>query len=137
MIKLMELLEAEECPSVSTNLVINSDQMMLQIHESIGHALEVDRILGDERNYAGWSFVRQEDFGNLQYGSKLMNVTFDPLVENEFASYGYDDSGMKAEKEFIIKDGVLLRGLGGLESQMRTEIPGVANFRASSTRGLY
>ena len=47
-------------------LVLAPDQMLLQIHESIGHPLEVDRILGDERNYAGWSFVREQDFGNLK-----------------------------------------------------------------------
>ena len=56
----LELLNAEDCPTETTNLVLAPDQMMLQIHESIGHALEVDRILGDERNYAGWSFVREE-----------------------------------------------------------------------------
>jgi len=71
----VELLSAEECPTKKTNLVLAPDQMMLQIHESIGHPLEMDRILGDERNYAGWSFVRLEDFGNLKYGSDLLNVT--------------------------------------------------------------
>ena len=128
----LELLSADECPDETTDLVIASDQMMLQIHESVGHAIEVDRILGDERNYAGWSFVNLEDFGKLRYGSPLMNITFDPTVSNEFASYGYDDSGLKAEKHHLIKDGILLRGLGGMESQIRSGIPGVANFRASS-----
>ena len=106
--------------------------MMLQIHESIGHALEVDRILGDERNYAGWSFVNLEDFGNLKYGSDLMNVTFDPTLDSEFASYGFDDGGLKATKEYLIKDGLLVRGLGGKESQIRSKLDGVANFRSSS-----
>ena len=58
----IELLDAEDCPTGEMDIVIAPDQMMLQIHESIGHALEVDRILGDERNYAGWSFVKLEDF---------------------------------------------------------------------------
>ena len=78
----LELLNADECPNGEMDVVIAPDQMMLQIHESIGHALEVDRILGDERNYAGWSFVKLEDFGKLQYGSKLMNITFDPTLES-------------------------------------------------------
>ena len=130
--EVIELLTAEECPTENMDLVLHSDQMLLQIHESIGHALEVDRILGDERNYAGWSFVNLEDFGKLQYGSKIMNITFDPTIPQEFASYGYDDSGLKASKEYIIKEGVLLRGLGGLESQKRSNIPGVANFRSCS-----
>ena len=128
----LELLTAEECPTETTNLVLAPDQMLLQIHESIGHALEVDRILGDERNYAGWSFVRPDDFGKLQYGSKIMNITFDPTVEHQFACYGFDDGGLKAEKEFIIKNGILIRGLGGMESQLRSGLPGVANFRSSS-----
>ncbi|MBI45209.1 MAG: Zn-dependent protease [Candidatus Marinimicrobia bacterium] len=128
----VELLSADECPTEKMDLVLHSDQMLLQIHESIGHALEVDRILGDERNYAGWSFVNLEDFGKLKYGSDIMNITFDPTIPEEFASYGFDDSGLKATKEFIIKDGVLLRGLGGLESQERSNIDGVANFRACS-----
>lgn len=127
-----ELLTAEDCPTGTMDLVLAPDQMMLQIHESVGHALEIDRILGDERNYAGWSFVRLKDFGKLQYGSKLMNITFDPFVENQFASYAYDDGGLKAEKQFLIKEGLLLRGLGGKESQIRSGINGVANFRASS-----
>ena len=128
----LELLNAEECPNEKMDLVLHSDQMLLQIHESIGHALEVDRILGDERNYAGWSFVNLEDFGKLQYGSEIMNITFDPTIENEFASYGFDDTGNKATKEFVIKDGILKRGLGGLESQERSKIKGVANVRACS-----
>ena len=128
----IELLNADECPTEKTNLVLASDQMMLQIHESIGHALEVDRILGDERNYAGWSFVKLSDFGKLRYGSDLLNVTFDPTLKGEFASYKFDDAGELAKKEYLIKDGVLLRGLGGMESQQRSQIPGVANFRSSS-----
>ena len=108
------------------------DQMMLQIHESVGHPLELDRILGDERNFAGSSFVNLEDFGTLQYGSELMNIVFDPTVDNQLASYNYDDGGMPATKEHLIKDGVLLRGLGGIESQIRSGIEGVSNLRASS-----
>lgn len=128
----IELLYASECPDITTTLVLAPDQMMLQIHESIGHPLELDRILGDERNYAGSSFVKLSDFGNLAYGSSIMNITFDPTVQGELASYGFDDAGLKAEKEYLIKDGILLRGLGSLESQARANVLGVANFRSSS-----
>ncbi|MDR3606397.1 MAG: TldD/PmbA family protein [Oligoflexia bacterium] len=128
----IELAHSEECPTLTGSLILKPDQMMLQIHESIGHPLELDRILGDERNYAGWSFVKPSDFGTLQYGSKLMNVTFDPTLSNEFASYAFDDAGFAAKREFLIQNGVLIRGLGGLESQVRSGLPGVANARASS-----
>ncbi|MBT4761089.1 MAG: TldD/PmbA family protein [Bdellovibrionaceae bacterium] len=128
----LELIAAENCPEGKMDLVLSPDQMMLQIHESIGHPLELDRILGDERNYAGSSFVKLSDFGKMQYGSSLLNVTFDPTVKHQLASYGYDDSGLKAEKEFLIKNGQLVKGLGGLESQARSGVEGVANFRAKS-----
>ncbi|XGC82476.1 TldD/PmbA family protein [Bdellovibrio bacteriovorus] len=128
----VELLSAENCPDEKMDLLLAPDQMTLQVHESIGHPLEYDRILGDERNYAGWSFVKPNDFGNLKYGSNLMNVTFDPTITDAMASYAFDDTGLKATKEFLIKDGVLIRGLGGLESQARLGLPGVANSRSSS-----
>jgi predicted Zn-dependent protease len=128
----IELLTAENCPSDTRDLILSPDQMLLQIHESIGHPLELDRILGDERNFAGWSFVQQSDFGKLKYGSDMMNVVFDPTVENEMASYKFDEVGNPAEKKYLIKDGILLAALGSLESQARTQIPGVANARSSS-----
>lgn len=128
----IELIKAPNCPNDRRDLILAPDQMLLQIHESIGHPLELDRILGDERNFAGWSFVKPEDFGQLQYGSSLMNVTFDPTVPGEFASYAFDDCGNPAQREYLIKEGRLLRGLGSLESQARSGLPGVANFRAAS-----
>ena len=128
----LALLAAENCPSARMDLLLMPDQMMLQIHESIGHPLELDRILGDERNYAGWSFVKKEDFGQLKYGSPLMNVSFDPTKSNEFASYDFDDGGNPATREMLIENGVLQRGLGSLESQARSGLPGVANFRSAS-----
>ncbi|MEP0868194.1 TldD/PmbA family protein [Trichocoleus desertorum AS-A10] len=128
----VELLSAEECPTTATTLVLDPDQMLLQIHESVGHPLELDRILGDERNYAGGSFVKPKDFGNLVYGSPLMNITFDPTVPGEFSSYSFDDTGVPATREYVIREGVLERGLGSLESQARLGLPGVACARATS-----
>ncbi len=128
----LELLQAPECPTTTTTLVLAPDQMMLQIHESVGHPLELDRILGDERNYAGSSFVKLTDFGTLTYGSPLMNVTFDPTVSGQLASYAFDDGGTPATREYVIQSGRLLRGLGSLESQVRAQVPGVANLRSAS-----
>lgn len=128
----IELLTAEDCPSETCDLILSPDQMLLQIHESIGHPLELDRILGDERNYAGWSFVQPEDFGKLQYGSSKMNVVFDPTVSNEIASYKFDEIGNPSEKKYLIQNGILKAGLGSLESQVRSNISGVANARSSS-----
>lgn len=126
----IELLDAPNCPSGSMDVLLAPDQMVLQIHESIGHPLELDRILGDERNYAGTTFVTPEMFGNYQYGSELLNVSFDPTVAGQLASYGFDDDGTPATKQFLIQDGVLVRPLGGAVSQARAGMDGVANSRA-------
>jgi len=126
----LTLLEAPNCPSGKMHVLLMPDQMMLQIHESIGHPLELDRILGDERNYAGTSFVRPEMFGEYRYGSKLLNVTYDP-VAGELATFAFDDEGTEARKVFLVKDGILVAPLGGSLSQLRSGMRGTANARAS------
>lgn len=126
----LALLDAPNCPAGKMDVVLAADQMVLQIHESIGHPLELDRILGDERNYAGTSFVTPDMFGTYRYGSDLLNITYDPTRPEQFATFGFDDEGLKAEKTFIIKKGLLERPLGGTTSQARAGLPGVANCRA-------
>lgn len=128
----LQLVTAPNCPSGVRDLLLMPDQMMLQIHESIGHPLELDRILGDERNFAGSSFVTPDMFGSYRYGSALLNVTFDPSPHEEAASYAFDDEGTEARKQYLIRDGVLERPLGGTLSQQRAQLPGVANARASN-----
>ena len=104
------LVDAPDCPTETASLLLMPSQMMLQIHESIGHPLELDRILGDERNYAGTSFVHPGMIGNYQYGSKLLNITFDPEIETEMASYGFDDDGTPAERTYIIRGRLAAHG---------------------------
>ncbi len=128
----LELLAAPNCPSGTLDVLLMPDQMMLQIHESIGHPIELDRILGDERNFAGTSFVTLDMFGSYRYGSDLLNVTHDPTRPEQYASYGWDDDGLAAEKRFLIRNGILERPLGGTISQKRAGIAGVANTRACS-----
>ena len=129
----LRLLLAPNCPSGKMDVLLMPDQMMLQIHESIGHPLELDRILGDERNYAGTSFVKPEMFGTYRYGSPLLNVTYDPTIRDELASFAFDDDGSPARKVFLIKDGILVAPLGGHLSQLRAGMAGAgtANARAS------
>jgi predicted Zn-dependent protease len=128
----LQLLSSPNCPDDTRDLLLMPDQMMLQIHESIGHPLELDRILGDERNYAGTSFVTADMFGAYQYGSALLHVSFDPSRPDQFASYGYDDDGAKAERVLVIDKGLLVRPLGGTVSQARAGLEGTANSRACS-----
>jgi predicted Zn-dependent protease len=127
----LTLLAAPNCPTATVDLLLAPDQMILQIHESVGHPLELDRILGDERNYAGTSFVTLDMFGTYRYGSELLNVTFDPDNPVQIASYGYDDEGVPAIREYLIKEGILLRPLGGTIAQARAGLAGVASARAS------
>jgi predicted Zn-dependent protease len=127
----LQLLAAPDCPTGPRDVLLAPDQMILQIHESIGHPLELDRILGDERNFAGTSFVTTDMFGSYRYGSDLLNVVWDPTRPDQLASYAYDDEGRPATREYIIEKGILLRALGGGTSQARTDVPGVATSRAS------
>lgn len=127
----LELLQAAACPDTTCDVLLMPSQMMLQIHESIGHPLELDRILGDERNYAGTSFVTTDMFGQYQYGSELLNVVFEPGLKGELASYAYDDAGAAAQREYLIRHGRLERPLGSATSQRRAGLKGVANARSS------
>lgn len=128
----LELLDAPNCPDGVMDVLLAPDQMILQIHESIGHPLELDRILGDERNFAGTSFVTPDMFGTFRYGSDLLNVTYDPTVEGQLATFGFDDEGTPAERQHLIRGGILERPLGGALSQQRAGLDGVATARACS-----
>ncbi|MCD6671966.1 MAG: TldD/PmbA family protein [Burkholderiaceae bacterium] len=130
----IELLHAPNCPSGVRDLLLSPDQMMLQIHESIGHPLELDRILGDERNFAGTSFVTPQMFGRYRYGSLLLNVSFDPGVVGQFASYAADDDGEAAHRVMLIENGILQRALGGALSRARARARGFAVQGAASAR---
>lgn len=129
----LQLLDSPNCPTGTMDILLAPDQMILQIHESIGHPLELDRILGDERNYAGTSFVTQDMFGSYQYGSDLLNITFDPTIHHQVASYGFDDEGKRAEKSYLIENGLLKNPLGGDISSARSDgLNAVANSRSMS-----
>jgi TldD protein len=105
------LREHVKAPSVEAgryDLVIDPSNLWLTIHESIGHATELDRALGYEAAYAGTSFATLDKLNTLRYGSAVMNVTGDRTVEHGLASIGYDDEGVAAQQFDLIKDGVLV-----------------------------
>jgi TldD protein len=100
-----------KAPSVEPgvyDLVIDPSNLWLTIHESIGHATELDRALGYEANYAGTSFATPDQLGTLRYGSPCMHVTGDRTVEHGLATVGYDDEGVKSQSWDIIRDGILV-----------------------------
>lgn len=108
------------CPEMTTNLILGSSQLGLQIHESIGHPLECDRVFGEELNYAGGSFATPRLLGNFRYGSKIVNVVADATAKGgALGSFKYDDEGVKAQRVDLIKDGILVGYLTSRETAAR------------------
>lgn len=112
----VELLSAPECPEGVRTIVLHGEQLALQIHESIGHALELDRMLLGEASYAGTSWVSPADIGSLRYGSELLNVTADATLPAALGSFGWDDEGVAAARTPLIEAGVLRATLSNRES---------------------
>jgi TldD protein len=111
------LLTADQCPSLgATDLILGSEQMALQIHESVGHAVELDRILGWEAAFAGTSWLELPKLGSLRFGSELMNVTADATLPGALGSFGFDDEGTPAHPVDIVRDGVWVGTLSGRDS---------------------
>ncbi|BEL11423.1 TldD/PmbA family protein [Actinoplanes sichuanensis] len=110
------LLTAPLCPSGETTLVLGGEQLALQIHESVGHAIELDRILGWEAAFAGTSWLDLSRLGSLRYGSELMNITIDPTFPGALGSFGFDDEGTPATKRHAVRDGLWVGVLAGRDS---------------------
>jgi TldD protein len=110
------LLTAPACPAGETTLILGSEQLALQIHESVGHAIELDRILGWEAAFAGTSWLELARLGQLQYGSELMNITIDPTIPGALGSFGYDDEGTPAARRYAVRDGIWVGVLAGRDS---------------------
>lgn len=111
------LLSAPECPAdLVTTVIIGSEQLALQIHESCGHPAELDRVFGAEAAYAGNSFLRPEMLGRFQYGSPLVNLTADALQPTGLGTYGWDDEGVPATATPIVRDGVFVGYLTSRET---------------------
>ncbi|GCD88982.1 TldD/PmbA family protein [Nocardioides sp. LS1] len=120
---LAEKLKAPSVEAGTYDLVIHPSNLWLTIHESIGHATELDRALGYEANYAGTSFATYDKLNTLQYGSGVMNVTGDRTVEHGLASIGYDDEGVETQSWDIVRDGVLVgyqldRAMGHMKPEL-------------------
>jgi TldD protein len=111
-----QLLRAAPCPSTVTTVVIDHEQMTLQVHESVGHPTELDRVYGTEASYAGTSFLGPGDAKSLRYGSELMNVTADATTPGGLGTFAWDDEGVTARREPVVEAGVLRRFLSSRET---------------------
>ncbi len=117
------LLSAPECPPTQTTLILGSEQMALQIHESVGHAVELDRILGWEAAFAGTSWLDLAQLGRLRFGSDLMSITADATLPGALGSFGYDDEGTPAQRVDIVRDGTWVGVLSGRDSAALAGVP--------------
>ncbi len=99
---------APQCPEGEFDLILDSSQLALQIHESIGHPIELDRVLGSEANYAGMSFLTLDNLGKLRYGSPIVNVVADARLDHGpgLGTFAFDDEGVPAQCSPIIRDGL-------------------------------
>jgi TldD protein len=110
------LLTADEMEERETNLILEGSQLALQTHESVGHAIELDRILGWEAAFAGTSHLELEKLHSHKYGSELMNITADATLAGALGSFGFDDEGTPAQRVDIVKDGTWVGVLSGRDS---------------------
>jgi len=101
----VELLSAKQCPSTTTTLILDGPQLALQVHESCGHPIELDRVFGMEAAYAGTSFLTTDKLGHFRYGSELVNIFADATAPAGLGTFGYDDEGVPAQRTPIIRDG--------------------------------
>lgn len=103
------LLTADSCPSdLTTTLILGGDQLALQVHESCGHPIELDRVFGSEAAYAGTSFLTPEKLNTFQYGSEVVNLTAESLRPLGLGTFGWDDEGVPAQSTPIVKDGLFV-----------------------------
>jgi TldD protein len=133
----LQLLSADECPAGTTTVVLDGSQVALQVHESIGHPIELDRVLGMEAAYAGTSFLTPDDLGRLRYGSPLLNVVADATTPGALGTFGYDDEGVPATSTPIVTEGVFAGFLTSREtaSEVGLDASG-ATVRAESWSAL-
>jgi TldD protein len=119
------LLTADQCPSGVTTLILGATQLALQVHESCGHPIELDRVFGTEASYAGTSFLTPEKYNTLRYGSDVVNLTADATIPGGLGTFGWDDEGVPAQRVPIVRDGIFCGYLTSRETaQQLREIVG-------------
>ncbi len=110
------LLTAPQCPSGVTTLILDASQLALQIHESCGHPIELDRVFGTEASYAGTSFLTPDKLYKFRYGSDIVNITADATTPGALGTFGYDDEGVPAQVTPIVQNGIFVGYLTSRET---------------------
>lgn len=126
------LLKAKQCPQGKFDIILDGPQLALQVHESCGHPVELDRVLGYEASFAGTSFMTLDGLRKLKYGSPIVNITADATVPGGLGSFGYDDEGIPAQRTPIIKNGIHVGYLTSRETASVVSQKSNATMRADS-----
>jgi TldD protein len=132
----VELLSAKDCPSEDTTLVLDGQQMVLQVHESVGHPIELDRVLRMEEAYAGTSFLSPEDRGRLRYGSPKVTITADATLAGGLGTFGYDDEGVPAQRTMVVEEGLFRDFVSSRETAVVLGDPSNGTMRADGWQNL-
>ncbi len=127
-----QLLAAARCPSdVVTTVILGGEQLALQVHESCGHPIELDRVFGAEAAYAGTSFLTTEKLSHFRYGSEFVNLTADALRPTGLGTFGWDDEGVPASSTPIVREGKFVGYLTSRETAPRLGLTSNGCMRAS------
>jgi TldD protein len=125
------LLSAKSCPAGETTVILDGSQVALQIHESCGHAVELDRVLGTEAAFAGTSFLTTDKLGGFRYGSDAVNLTADATIPGGLGTFGYDDEGVAAQHTPIVREGMFVGYLTSRETARALGLTSNGAMRAS------
>ena len=115
----VKLLSADHCPSGVTTVILDATQLALQLHESCGHPVELDRALGDEAGFMGTSFLSPDMLHSFRYGSDLVNITADATIPTALGTFGWDDEGVPAQRTPIVRNGIFVGYFSGRDSAAR------------------
>jgi TldD protein len=132
----VELLSAKDCPSGELTVSLDAQQMVLQVHESVGHPIELDRVLRMEEAYAGTSFLSPDDRGRLRYGSPHVTITADATVPGGLGTFGYDDEGVPAQRTVVVEDGLFRDFVSSRETAVVLGEPSNGTMRADGWQHL-
>ncbi len=125
------LLTADPCPSGEFDLILGGDQVALQIHESCGHPIELDRVYGTEAAYAGTSFLTPEKLNNFRYGSEAVNITAESVRAGGLGTFGWDDEGIPAQSTPVVTQGRFVGYLMSRETAAQLGLQSNGCMRAS------
>ena len=128
----IQLLSAKSCPSGKMDIILESSQLALQIHESCGHPTELDRVLGEEASFAGTSFLTPDKLGKFKYGSDIVNIVADATAPFAIGGFAYDDEGIKAKKIYLVKNGEFVGYLNSRETSKKLRLEPMGAMRAES-----